>query len=598
MLGLLSALLLAGTAAGPVPDRIDDLLVRIDKEEDDTPPAVFEELGMMGTSASLRAIKRAEEELETERAKTSLFRALRHFAPDEDLRGDAISYLTDRASSRDESSAPAAAGVLPLFGSHAFEPLKEVLEGGKVKKARAFAVGGLRDRIAADPAEPYLEQLLDSVLVPQSGTRLEVIELFAAFRTAPSFEEMAKFVGSRGGTLATKRLVISAMSEHELEGDEVVVTGADMVLSKALSDKDPILRYYALTAMARRGGTANVRAVERLLKSKDPTVRRAALLVAMRSESSKSDPFKLVTSKDAIARQAAAITLGEQDSREALAALHQMLGDEDRIVRAEVIRQVASRREAASVPLLIRRLEIETGRLRADLADALETITGHSFGTNASTWARFWAREGATFQPPSEEELAKAKEASAERKEKARENGSVAAFYGLTIVSDRFALVIDRSGSMRTKAYTKGTRMAVAKQQLERAITSLPLGVLFNVISFSGGVTTFEDSLQELTERSRQEAIDYTNGLQADGGTNIHDALKTAFDDMRIDTIYLMSDGAASAGPITEVRALRDEVARWNSTRGIVIHCVSVGADHPLLRGIAADSNGDYVRVN
>ena len=71
-----------------------------------------------------------------------------------------------------------------------------------------------------------------------------------------------------------------------------------------------------------------------------------------------------------------------------------------------------------------------------------------------------------------------------------------------------------------------------------------------------------------------------------------------AFEDERVDTIYLLSDGAPSTGPIVQADELRDEVARWNSVRGVVIHCIAVGQDHRLLKGLAEDSGGKYVRVN
>ena len=72
------------------------------------------------------------------------------------------------------------------------------------------------------------------------------------------------------------------------------------------------------------------------------------------------------------------------------------------------------------------------------------------------------------------------------------------------------------------------------------------------------------------------------DGQRAAGGTNVYDALAAAFDDDRIDTIYLLTDGDPSAGEIVDAGTLREEVARWNSIRGIRIHCIAVGKDSPL----------------
>ena len=102
----------------------------------------------------------------------------------------------------------------------------------------------------------------------------------------------------------------------------------------------------------------------------------------------------------------------------------------------------------------------------------------------------------------------------------------------------------------------------------------------------------------ELEGKSRAEALEFAGAVRPWGGTNIHDALELAFEDERVDTIYLLSDGAPSTGPIVQADELRDEVARWNSVRGVVIHCIAVGQDHRLLKGLAEDSGGKYVRVN
>ena len=238
---------------------------------------------------------------------------------------------------------------------------------------------------------------------------------------------------------------------------------------------------------------------------------------------------------------------------------------------------------------------LEEGRTRGDLRSALESLTGRDYGLNARVWAKFWAAERDGYVPPTPEERAAAAAARAEREAK---NGSRVAFYGIDIVSTRFALVIDTSGSMGTEAYTGQTRLAVAKKQLGLTLERLRDGVLFNVVPFSGGVEEMESRMIELDEESRAEAIEFADALRPGGGTNIHDALELAFEDERVDTIYLLSDGAPSTGPIVQPQELRDEVARWNSVRGVVIHCIAVGQDHQLLRGLAEDSGGKYVRVN
>lgn len=597
LLALLAAAPARGEASALLQDdaRVRALARQIDESKDQTPREVFEELGKMKTGASYLALKNALRDLDRPTAKRWVYSALRHMVTDPELGPKALALVTKAARGRDRPEARAAAGALAGFGAPGFDAMVEVARHAADDQARASALRGALDRLGRDGTRESLDVILGAVAVPGSGRRDVVLEVLTRFRTEEAFAAFTKAVSGKDSPLGRVRLVLAAMGRHGAGADAVIDEGADRVLSKAASSRDPILQYYALNAMAQRGGTANVRLVERLAGAKDPAVRRAALLVGMRARLKGADPFALALSKDAIARQAAAFALAEEPGERGRDALHGLIEDEDLVVRATAIRQVAARGDLASVDALIARLGLEEGRLRGDLRSALESLTGRDYGLNARVWGKFWAAERRGYVPPTPEERAAAAAARAEREAK---NGSRVAFYGIDIVSTRFALVIDTSGSMGTEAYTGQTRLAVAKKQLGLTLERLRDGVLFNVVPFSGGVEEMESRMIELDEESRAEAIEFADALRPGGGTNIHDALELAFEDERVDTIYLLSDGAPSTGPIVQPQELRDEVARWNSVRGVVIHCIAVGQDHQLLRGLAADSGGKYVRVN
>lgn len=575
--------------------RVKELVRLIDDSKDGTPREVFEELGKMKTGAAYLALKNALRDLSRPTAKRFVFSALRHMAADPELGPKALGLVVKAARGRDRAEARAAAGALGYFGVPGYDAMVEVARHAPDEMARASALRGALDRLGRDATRENLEIILGAVRVPASGNRDVVLDVLSRFQDEDSFAAFTKAVGAKDTPLALVRVVLAAMGRHPVGGDAEIDEGADRVLSKAASGRDPILQYYALNAMAQRGGTANVRLVEKLAKAKDPTVRRAALLVGMRAKVRGADPFALARSKDPIARQAAAYALAVEPGEKGRDALHGLIEDEDRVVRSTAIRQVAARGELASVEALIARLALEEGRLRGDLRSALEALTGRDYGLNARVWDKFWKAEKDGYVPPTPEERVAEAAARAEREKK---NGSRVAFYGIDIVSTRFALVIDTSGSMGQKAYTGETRLEVAKKQLGLTLKRLRDGVLFNVVPFSNGVEEMESEMIELDEDTRAEAVEFAQALRAAGGTNIHDALEVAFEDERVDTIYLLSDGAPSAGPIVQARELRDEVARWNSVRGVVIHCVAVGQDHPLLRGLAEDSGGKYVRVN
>ena len=122
-------------------------------------------------------------------------------------------------------------------------------------------------------------------------------------------------------------------------------------------------------------------------------------------------------------------------------------------------------------------------------------------------------------------------------------------------------------------------------------------GVLFNVIPFSDNALPMEEVLIEMDDTLREDAFLFVEGLRAAGGTNVYEGLAAAFEDEVVDTIYLLTDGDPSAGAITDSTELREEVARWNSTRGIRIHSISVGKASALLKGLSEDSGGEYVEV-
>ncbi len=590
----------ASPGACPIlPDkRTKEILAIVKDQKNQTPAAVLDELGAMRTSAAFGVLKRCADEMSQQYAKQRVFSAMRFMASDPDLGGKVLDYVEKIAGSRDAVEARAATNAMASFGEAAHERLRTVAERGADPKARASALRPIRSSLMQAPDEDALELVLGNFSVPESGSLEQGYQLLRAFRTRGQLEELDDYVGDKRSRMAMRKLIVVAMGGHgdDLAGD--LAGAVDGVLLTALRGRDPVLEYHALTSMARRGGLSSkdgLRPVQRLADSDEPTVRRAAMLVLVVQNAAGFDPVELARDKDSIARQAAAIGLAREADDGSLAALHGLFADEDQVVRAEAIRAATRRRDKRSIQALIARMDVEEGRLQADVRTALQSLTARDYGLREGAWAAFWAKEGEDFQLPSPEVARAAAEERAGRKSVGE---SSAAFYGIDIVSNRFALLIDTSGSMGAKSYTGSTRIDVAREQLQKTLKRLRDGVLFNVIPFSGSADPMEDGLVAMDEEQRENALIFATALRPNGGTNIYDALAAAFDDERVDTIFLMSDGAPSAGEITDVRELQEEVERWNSVRGVVIHCIAVGQDHPLLRGLADATGGKYTRVD
>ena len=159
-------------------------------------------------------------------------------------------------------------------------------------------------------------------------------------------------------------------------------------------------------------------------------------------------------------------------------------------------------------------------------------------------------------------------------------------------MSDRVCFVLDVSGSM------KGDRMERAKGELARFVATYPAEDLFNILFFSTDVYPWQDGLVVMSEKMRKEAGKYVERQKADGYTAVYDALKLAFEDERVDTIVLLTDGNPDQGTIDDPAEIRAEVKRWNSARHIRIHCVSLGGEQPLLKHLSADSGGTFSKAD
>ena len=118
------------------------------------------------------------------------------------------------------------------------------------------------------------------------------------------------------------------------------------------------------------------------------------------------------------------------------------------------------------------------------------------------------------------------------------------------------------------------------------------------MIFFGNRAEKWQPELTLMNDELRTEAREHVKGLKAPGATAIYDGLVAAFEDPRVDTIYLLTDGGPSGGTIDDIDEIIAEVRRWNSVRQVVIHSVAVGRDSRLLRTLAEECHGGYVRVD
>ncbi len=108
-------------------------------------------------------------------------------------------------------------------------------------------------------------------------------------------------------------------------------------------------------------------------------------------------------------------------------------------------------------------------------------------------------------------------------------------------------LVADTSGSMQ------GEKMEESKKALKYVVNALHAGDRFDIIQFSTDVERFKTQLVQATPENKKSAASFVDDLEAHGGTNIGDALKTAVGLLKERSdrpvyIVLMTDGEPTVG--------------------------------------------------
>ena len=100
----------------------------------------------------------------------------------------------------------------------------------------------------------------------------------------------------------------------------------------------------------------------------------------------------------------------------------------------------------------------------------------------------------------------------------------------------------------------------------------------------------------KLSAPIRSELTKWLKKLEPGNGTNLYDALELALKMDDIDAIYLLSDGRPNGGRYRRTQDILREVKKINRRRRVSIHGISLGAESPLLKQLAAANGGEYVR--
>jgi hypothetical protein len=277
-----------------------------------------------------------------------------------------------------------------------------------------------------------------------------------------------------------------------------------------------------------------------------------------------------------------------------------------------------------AIPALIHGLDAELQRKKdpwamdVRLHKLLEGLTGQSVVRGSiAPWKAFWAQEGASFTVRTKTEAGvPPKEANKYEK-----------FFNLEVDSDRVLFVLDFSGSMaepvqlqtRTTgapAGEKTTKAALVVKELKKLVMSLPDGALVNFVVFSDGVRVWREegghpALVKLNDEVRDDLLgNFLDSLRPSGPTNLYDAMSKAlgfggrglydkYYAAGFDTLYVITDGAPTAGPIIDKEEIRRRVREQNQLRKVAIHCITFGDknDTDFLKPMAEENGGRHIHI-
>ena len=153
--------------------------------------------------------------------------------------------------------------------------------------------------------------------------------------------------------------------------------------------------------------------------------------------------------------------------------------------------------------------------------------------------------------------------------------------------------VLDTSGSMGERG---GIKLDQAKRALTYALGRLDARDRFNIISFSTEARSFRDGLMAATAENVKAGVAYVEGLEATGGTAIHDALTRAVNigraDGRVPIVIFLTDGQATVGPTDTNTILKDTSGANRAGARLFVFGVGNDVNARLLTDLSDKSRG------
>ncbi|MBK8975912.1 MAG: VWA domain-containing protein [Planctomycetes bacterium] len=316
------------------------------------------------------------------------------------------------------------------------------------------------------------------------------------------------------------------------------------------------------------------------------------------------DPGQVLALIDAVALRGPA-------AREAVPQLVARLKDADGRIRERAAQALAKLAAPEGIAPMIDLLERERGTAQKRIAAALEILTGQQFGTQVGSWRAWFAAEGAAV-------LAGDRPLGQGRPSQ-RSDTERGYYFDIPQDGKSMVYIIDASGSMAKEIEMQvpgtstgirlTTRLAACKEELIRALGTLPRDTYFNVIWYSDLPYIYDARMQRADEKTIAAAQEWVRKLSPAGSTNIHDALQMAFTltgqgakdknyELAVDMIFLLTDGSPTKpdGSLDSTDKILVAVREWNPLKRVTIHTIGIGGElnAPFLEQLARENGGEF----
>lgn len=167
--------------------------------------------------------------------------------------------------------------------------------------------------------------------------------------------------------------------------------------------------------------------------------------------------------------------------------------------------------------------------------------------------------------------------------------GGGASFFGVEAKGNRFAYVVDISGSM------EGPRIEALRRELSTSINRLLETSSVYIVTFASEAKVLGTGKGwvETSSSGRKRVLTEVAGIQPSGGTIPYPAFELLFElRPRPDAIYFMTDGEFGD-------EMADQIIALNARTRIPIHCICLGSKEGenVMKKIAKLSRGTYTFV-